>query len=467
MTKLNFNLKDVFALTVVLWLWNLFMPYTLAAGVLICLSFIGMGWKYGVHPTAVDACFVAAFGLNLWYVLASWGNVRQYDYFNFVMHSDYFLQHNFFLSDPKGYFASVFFQPPLWGLITAVVTKLSMGLGATQSMGFDSVRFISLFCITGAGIVFWRLLNMFKFSDGLKLGLFTGFVFFPVHGLVANLVNNDALTYFLMLLMIYSGYKWYLQKEWRDCLLLAGALFCAGLVKFSGLMLVPALAVFGLFMLLQAKDKFERKMWAQFMTIALAGICGFVWGWFLLYHDFPLVPPPVNNNFQDLSAYSIGQRLSSWQHILVPFADIRHGLTEPNVWLALVKTSIFGEWGWQGLFWAWILYGLSGVFALMAVLSFFGVLKYKMGEDWSFNLFILIAVFSVLAAWINFWIEYPYFCSSEFRYVMILFPLSLLSIGNYLVQKSLPKYLNYTLAGLIVVFILARFMLYLNTIELF
>lgn len=467
MAKLHFNLRDMFAIVMVLLLWHLFLPYTLTAGVVICVAFMGLGWKYGVRPSLIDACFIAAFLLNLWYVLASWGNVRQYDYFNFVMHTDYFLQNDFFLTEPSAYLQSVYFQPPLWGGISALVTKFFMWLGATQNMGFDSVRFISLFCVTSAGILFWRLLNMFQFSEKLKITLFALFVFFPVHGLVANLVNNDALTYFLMMMMIYSGYKWHLEGKWSDCLCLSLALFLAGLVKFSGLMLVPALGVFGVFRLIQTEDKFNRQMWGQFMTITSATICGFVWGWFLLYHDFPLVPPPVNNNFQDLSAYSIGQRLLSLQNVFIPFADIRHGMTEPNVWLALIKTSLFGEWSWQGTVWAWILYALSGLFAVLCVVGFFALLTDKMGKDWSFNLFVVIAVFSVLIAWMNFWIEYPYFCSSEFRYVMILLPLSLLWLGHWWTQKSLPQYINYTLAGCIGIFILARFMLYLNTIELF
>ncbi len=464
---LHLSLKDVFAMVFVLLLWHLCFPYGGVMAGIMCAIFVGREWKISYHFPVIDFCFILAFGLNLWYVLASWGNIRQYDYFNFVMHADYFLQNNFFFSSPFTYWQSVYFQPPLWGLVSALVTKFSIWLGATQSMGFDSIRFISLFCISGAGILFWQLLKLCDFSEKLKIGLFVFFVFFPIHGIVANLVNNDALTYFLMMLMIYSGYKWYLDGRWNDCLWLSLALFLAGLVKFSGLMLVPALGAWGLLRLINASDKLNRQMWGQFFIIALATICGFVWGWFLLYHDFPLVPPPVNNNFQDLSAYSIGQRFGGLDNIAFVFADIHNGVTEPNVWLALIKTSLFGEWSWKGEFWAWILYVLAILWAVLSVISFFSLLVYKFGKDWGFNLFIVMAVFVILAAWLNFWIEYPYFCSSEFRYVMILFPLSLLWVGNLFTHKNLPKYIKYILTGLLGLFIFARFMLYLNTIQLF
>lgn len=76
----------------------------------------------------------------------------------------------------------------------------------------------------------------------------------------------------------------------------------------------------------------------------------------------------------------------------------------------------------------------------------------------------MVLVFSVLGAWANFWLEYPYFCSSEYRYVMILLPVSLLWLGNFLTQKSLPKAVGYVLAGGVALMVLAQFMLYLNTI---
>ncbi len=87
-----------------------------------------------------------------------------------------------------------------------------------------------------------------------------------------------------------------------------------------------------------------------------------------------------------------------------------------------------------------------------------------MGRDYALNLAVVMLVFSVFGAWANFWLEYPYFCSSEFRYAAILLPVSLLWFGNYLSQKSLPKAVSYALAGGLVLFVAARIMLYLHTI---
>lgn len=143
----------------------------------------GCVFRSGAGVSAADGILAAAFLFNLWYVLGSWGNVRQYDYYNFVMHTDYFLQNGFFLAAPAAYLQSVYFQPPLWGLVSAAVTKFCMWFGAGREAAFDSVRFVSLFCITGAGIVFWRLLREFKLKDGVRLGLFALFCFFRRTGL--------------------------------------------------------------------------------------------------------------------------------------------------------------------------------------------------------------------------------------------------------------------------------------------
>jgi hypothetical protein len=303
-----------------------------------------------------------------------------------------------------------------------------------------------------------------EFKARLQVSLFILFIFAPINGIMANLVNNDALVYFLMLAGLYVAYLWYLQRTYRLAFVLSGLLFFAGMTKFSGLMIVPYIAILGLFMLVYDQNKFRKSMWWQFAIVALGGVLGFSWGIFLLYFDFPLVPPPVNVDFQAMAHYSLYERLFSLSQIQVPFADIWDNGIEPNVWLTLVKTSLFGEWKWESLFWALILYGLGLFWTVFAVCTFFCLPTYKVGKDFALSAAIIVLVFAVLGAWINFWLEYPYFCSSEFRYMVILLPVSLLWTGAYLNQKSLPKAFDAIWAGLTGLMVISRFMLYLNTI---
>lgn len=461
MMILHFNLIGMFFFCVGLICWQLLLPYPLLGAV------IGLGGVFIYlrrNLTSADWIYGLAFVMNVWYVSSSMGNVRQYDYYNFVMHADYFLQNGFFIDAPKMYLQSVYFQPPLWGLIIALATKFCMLFGVAQAEGFDCVRYLNLFAISGAGIILWRFMVVFGFKQYVRLGVLALFCFFPANSILANLVNNDAMVYFLMLAIMYGGYQWYLTGSWVEVLIIAGLLFVAGMIKFSGLMVVPALGVLGLCRFMSTENKRALSLWGQFVVIGLGAILGFGWGWFLLYFDFPLVPPPIDFGFQDLSNYSLADRLFSLSEIGVPLADIRAGGLDANVFLALLKTALFGEWGWNGMFWAYVLYVLGGALAVGFVVSFFSLLKYKLGKDYAFNLFAIILTFSVILAWVNFWLEYPYFCSSEFRYVAILLPLSLLWLGNYLSQKSLPKAVDYALAGSLVLFIVAKFMLYLHTI---
>ncbi len=458
---LHFNLKGMFLLCLGLICWQLLLPYPLFGAALGTAVF---GIYQRRNFTAADGIFAAAFLMNVWYISASRGNVRQYDYYNFVMQADYFLQNGFFLAAPERYLQTVYFQPPLWGGIAAAVTKFGMLCGAAQEESFDCVRYLNLFFVSGTGIILWRLMETFGFKRGVCLGLFALFCFFPAHAILANLVNNDAAVYFLMTAMMFVGYQWYLAGGWKDALILAGLLLAAGMIKFSGLMIVPALGVFGLCRLVQTKSKFSSRLWGQISVIGLGAVLGFGWGWFLLYYDLPLVPPLQDAGFQAMSGYPLNERLFSLQSAFIPYVDVRAGILEPNVFLALVKTALFGEWGWQGLFWAYVLYGSGIVLSVLLVMTFFSLWRYKIGYDYAFNMFAVVCVFSVLAAWVNFWLDYPYFCSTEFRYAAILLPVSLLWFGNYLTQKSLPKAVNYVLAGGSALFIFAKFMLYLHTI---
>lgn len=458
---LHFNLLGMFLLCCGLICWQVLLPYPLLGAALGVLAVLG--WQQRKF-SAADGVFAIAFLLNVWYVVSSWGNVRQYDYYNFVMFADYFIRNDFFVAYPQMFLSEVYFQPPLWGGISALVTKFCMLMGVSQAEGFDCVRYLSLYAVSGAAIILWRLMGEFSFKDNIKFGIFVLFCLFPANAILANLVNNDAMVYFLMLGMIYVSYRWYLFGGWKEALMLAGLLLAAGMIKFSGLMVVPALGVCGLSQLLQAQNKFSGRLWGQFTIIGLGAIIGFGWGLFLLSYNLPLVPPPVNVEFQELSRFLVTERLFSFATVGYPFADVWGGYIEANVFLALLKTALFGEWAWGSQLWAYVLYVLGGALAVLLVVSFFSLWQYKLGADYTFNLVVIVLVFSVLGAWVNFWLDYPYFCSSEFRYVMILLPVSLLWFGNYLSQKSLPKVVNYALAGGLVLMAVVRIMLYLHTI---
>lgn len=452
---LHFNVIEIFCYAMFLAVCQMFTPYTLLVAFSGMIVFLSIFSKKGIKNCLPDFIFAVAMLMNVWYVLESWGNIRQHDYYNFVMHADYFVKNNFFWDNPLGYLQSVYFQPPLWGGIAGVFMKFLL---------FDSVRFLSLFCIGGCGIIFWRIMELLCFNEKVRLGVFSFFLFFPIHSIFANLVNNDALVYFLMIAMIYYTMLWYHNHGWKNAFILSGLLFISGMVKFSGLMIMPAMG--GLFVcdLLKAKDKFSKTLWGQFGLIGMGAIVGFSWGLFLLYFNLPLVPPPQDVDVQLMTQYSLWERFTLIKNVGVLFIDIPMGQVEPNVLLSLIKTALFGEWAWYLSIWAYILYILGGTLGVILTISFVSLWQYRLGKDYSFNLFCVLLVFSVLIAWIYFWLSYPYFCSTEFRYIVILFPVSLLWFGNYLTQKSLPKYVYYILTGGLVLFVIAKFMLYLYTI---
>ncbi len=460
---LHFNLRAMFLVCIGLMLWHALLPATLSVAVLlmmaVCLFYVRKK-EFSVY----DVIFSVSFLLNLWYVLASWGNVRQYDYFNFYMQTDYILEHNFFVSNPREYLSSVYFQPPLWSGIAAGVCKIMMLLGKTEEQSFDFVRFVSLFAVSGATIIFFKLLQRFAFEKKVCAFVFALFCFMPFHSIMANFVNNDAFVYFLMLGALYLGILWYGDNSWCRTIWLSVVIFLAGMTKFSGLMIVPAIAVLGICKILQVSEKQKFRLLMQGIFIVCGVVLGFAWGIFLLYNHLPLVPPPQNIDYQDLSHYGLRERILVWNMWKTPFADVQAGVLEPNVWGSLLKTSLFGEWRWQGMFWGYLLYILGGLLAVSLLVSFFNLFKEKLGNNFVFNLMWIVLTFTVLSAWINFWLDYPYFCSSEFRYVAILLPVSLCWFALYLSKKIPSKQMEFILAGLLSVFVLVRIMLYLNTI---
>jgi hypothetical protein len=455
--RLHFTLINTFVLCLGLMLWQHFIGYTLLAATgLIGGYFLLLQACRKERISPADWVMMLGFLVNLWYIVSLKDHVRQYDYYNFHMLADYWARNNFFIGHFRDYWSEIYFQPPLWGIILALPLKF---------LSFADGRFFTFFAVCGTEILFWRLSVAVGIKENIRLLGFALFCLLPLPTYMAHLINNDMAVCFLMTAVMYLTYLWYVSGKWRYALGVSGVLFLAGMIKFSGLMLVPAVGVVGLYRLLGASSQERKTVFAQGSVMALGAVSGFAHGLFLLYHHLPLVSPPINVDFQDLSRFTIWERLFSWQTIGEPLPDVWNGKVEINLILALFKTSLFGEWNWQGTGAVWTLYVLGGVLALALCVSFFSLLRYPLGQDYTFNLFVIVGVFAVLLSWINFALTFPYFCSVQFRYVAILWPMSFLWAENYLSQqKSLPKAVFYLLAGGTVVMFLAKVMLYLHTI---
>ena len=461
--KLAFNLKGMFLFSLFLMFWQMLMPGAFVCGSSLILGY--MGYCYYLKKVNIcDILFSSSVIVNLWYVSNLSINIHQYDYFNFFMHAMYFVDHDFFIKNPIYYLTSIYFQPPLWGLIAGIITKIGIIFSLTREYAFDHVRYISFFAISGVGILGWRFFNLFNLNKKILLWGYGVFLFMPIHTIMAGLNNNDSFVYFLMVAILYKGYQWYIKHNKRDALIISGLFLLAGMTKFSGLMMMSYVGILGLALLIESKNKLSYKLWSEFFIIGMGGIIGFLWGCLLLYLGLALVPPPNNVTFQFMGDYSIFERLLDFSNINVLFADVRNGVIEPNVWLSLIKTSIFGEWSWKNIYFSYLLYISAILISLVCIWCFGGLFKYQLGKDFGLNLAIIVLVCVVFMSWAMFWIEYPYFCSTEFRYIVVLVPVTCLWVMNYLSQKKLPMWCNYTLAILSCVFVVAKIIVYLNTI---
>ena len=176
----------------------------------------------------------------------------------------------------------------------------------------------------------------------------------------------------------------------------------------------------------------------------------------MLYFGDRVVPPPQNVDFISLKGFSLSDKLFDFSNIFHIFPDIWKGGLEHNIWLALIKTSVFGEWVWSGYFWAVIVYVLAIVLAVFVVYSFVGVFKYKLGKDFGLNLAIIVYCFVVIALWVSLWKKYPYFCSTEFRYIISLVGIAFLWMMNWIEHKNLSQRWLKFIACLIVVFCVSK-----------
>ena len=463
--ELHFNLKGIFCFCIFLMLWQMLFPFVFWGGTGLLVAYLLYLEKIKSLKTQ-DLIFTGAFIVNLLYVAGLNINERQYDYYNYYTQGMFFVENDFFIKNPVDYIWGAFYHPPLWGLISGIVIKIGNILGLSAVDAYDKARYVNLFAVSGVGIIAWRFFNLFEFKKNIILWGWGGLVWFPIQTIMAGLNNNDPLVYFFMEASIYQGYLWYCDDKdsLKKSFIIAGLLIGAGMTKLSGVMTIVYLGMLGLAKLIQKNNFFDKRLWGQFAIIGLGCLLGFSWGFVLLYFGNAVIPPPQNVDFISLKQFSLMEKMFDFSMINHIFPDVWDGGLEHNVWLSLIKTAVFGEWQWNSVVASYIVYILAIFIALFVVYSFIGVFENKIGQDFGLNLAIIVYTFVVMGLWVMLWNRFPYFCSTEFRYVVSLVIISVLWMMVWVEQKKLSEFVLRILAGLIMLFSLAKTIVVMSTV---
>lgn len=377
-----------------------------------------------------------------------------------------------------------FYHPPLNALLQAGFMKFMSGLtqALTKIFGLgeyfpsafvyskpsyitDETRWFlysscQILCVVYSmitAVVLVKTVWLFNFSKKTKVLLSAFVIFYPRHIQFAGMLNNDAISYMLGVIAMYHALKW--QKGNRHfgrillCALAVGFGMMAKLSSATICLPIAGIFIYEFIRTLQKKESAMPflKMFAQYAVFLL--ICAPIGLWFQVYANIRF-DQEFGHVFSNLNRALSTARHSFFERFFiafdlneyfgslycVPFSQMDATRTEYlvdgnyNLFAYALKSSIFGEFSyWQGegfavsaLLFAYLSAGLLAISLVWAVVV---CLRTRGKEDgvWhraKLNIpdleFVVLLVLSQVLSEVYFYIQMPYACTMDFRYIMPL-----------------------------------------------
>lgn len=351
-----------------------FLPLTMAVCgslVLVGIAFVLLLTNQLTQKRGVMLLLAAGILLRLCYVLYTTATTRQHDvwsfsdgdflFFQYQRHAEYieYIAANLKLPhlDPTTVGLSQLYHPPLHHLIAGFWLRVNTTLGIEYSVAVENIQLLTLFYSSSIMIIAYRILralNCKKLSLFLPLSLV---VFHPTFILMAGSVNNDLLSITLAIYALYATLRWTKNPTFKTIIPIALGIGGAMMAKLSGGMIAPGVALVFLWKWWEAirkKDGSGKQMFWQFALFGL--ICVPLGLWWqvknMIAFGVPLtyVPALNENSGQYVGDCTLFERLveipqNSLQQIFVVWKNqgVKANYNECNMFLALLKTSVFGE----------------------------------------------------------------------------------------------------------------------------
>jgi len=316
------------------------------------------------------------------------------------------------------------FHQPLHFLIAGYIYIIEFHLWNSEIVAQEGLQYLSLFYVTVATIASTLVLRRFAFEEKIFYAATILFSFNPSLFLFSGYISNDTAVFFWTSLFFYNLVCWYQDNQLKHIIFAA---FCFGLgvlSKLSILIIVPAVTLLFLYKFYKSDNKhLVLKQLCTFIIIAVPlSLIWIIRNHIMFDMSFFNIPDtsPSGQNFKYLTFW---ERISDFSGLFTPFINAPT-VAENNIWLAIIKTELFGEWNLSlshpvVYIPSFVLY-LSCVLLSVAILlgSIFLLANYKK-ENFLLVFFTMI-YFTIWFYCFKFALDYPYICSTDYRYFSAL-----------------------------------------------
>ncbi len=439
--------------------------------------------------------FLAGFLIKAYYVSYTETWMRQHDVISFGAeegHAAYieYLLNNKSLPDfdPREKWA--FFQPPLHHAICALSMAASKTLGFSEKTIQENVQLLTLLYMCITMIVTYLMCKNLSIKNNSIILTMAIVSVHPMFTILSGSINNDSLSLMLALLSVYIAMVWYEKPTILNTCLLALCIGLSMMAKLTGALVAPGIGILMLMRIFREKNilKGIKEYWLKIILfIVIVAPLGLWWSirnaikW-----NMPInYIPPVGEQFPDEVGFVdrlFDMNINSPYVSLISNGDM---YDEHNIFYALVKTSIFGEYNYSQysrllVVFAWILFAVSIVIALFALFSTMKVLEQIVkksdaiengneadslkinnvtNDDVAKYVMLSVTYIVYVAAYLSFALSYSNFSAQDFRYGAIAIIIQSIFLGKYMdINKS--KWVYRVVSAFVAVFFVCSIVIY-------
>ena len=371
------------------------------------------------------AVFLLAFILHLFYIQHTPVNVRQHDLDGIILYTKE-ISSNFINFNPWNMY--YFFHQPLHFLFISIFYNGAIWLWNSSSLASDNLQYVSLFFVAASSIFILKIIGLLNLNKKSSLITTIFLLFSPTLFLFSGYISNDVSVFFWCCATIYFSLNWFISSQ-RSFIILTAFCFALGvLTKLSALMLVPSLTFLFLYKIFISSDR-KKTIIDLNCFIILAVPLALIWivRNHIIYDMAFYNIPDTSPNGQNFYYISFLNRILDFSKFLSPFIHAPL-IADNNIWLAIIKTELFGEWNLSLnnhlLFYpAFILYFLNILLKICVLFAFiygcFNIApkKSKISPLWVFFAILYITLWGNI---FKYAMDYPYICSSDFRLFALL-----------------------------------------------
>ena len=316
-----------------------------------------------------------------------------------------------------------FYHPPLYHILSAIVIKIVAVLKNSQDYAdlLNYAEAVSCMAMCASLLIVQRIMDEVKISRRYQIVGMVGTACYPNLIFMGGRVNNDALVTMFMLLSVYFAIRWYYNERLKD---IVGIALSIGLGMMTKISCGTVAVLIGPIMLYKVyigiKNKKAISVIRQLIIFAI--ICFPLALWYpvrnyvlfnqgLNYVTIPGIPRTdiIHSFASRLLAVPIFQLFKQ------PYLSINN---DYNVFLIMIRTSLFGEWSFN-------VSKIISISLICSTLIFMGIsmvgmvyVVYKSkGKFEDTALFVLWLVLMVSFYLFN--ISMPYLCTANARYIPV------------------------------------------------